>query len=84
MPAIVLRGRAARAFDRRPHFRVERLGALGVDQGHRALGEAFGGEKPLVGMRDDIDDRVADADDIEWWRGTCAGPRFFRTEGRGV
>ncbi len=53
---------------RRPHPGVERIGPRVIDQRHRALGEAFGFEKPLVGMRDHIDDGVADADDIDGGR----------------
>ena len=58
-------GRAAGDLDRAAHARAERLGALGIDQGHRALGEVFFGEQRVVGLGHDIDDRVADSDDIQ-------------------
>jgi len=41
------------------------LGARRVDQVHRALGKALGGDKSFIGMRDDIDNRIADAHDID-------------------
>ena len=49
----------------RPMRARSRLGARGIDQGHRALGEAFFGEQSVVGLGHDIDDRIADPDDIE-------------------
>ena len=58
-------GRAAGDLHRAAHAPAERLGALGIDQGHRALGEAFFGEQSVVGLGHDIDDRVADPDDIQ-------------------
>ncbi len=92
-PGHGVAGRAARALDRRPHLPIERFGALGIDQGHRARGEVLLGEKPLVGMRDHVDDRIADADDIDdgrihprtpHWSGTRAAeyrgiPRGYKT-----
>ena len=57
--------RAARDLDRRPHHLVERLGARRVDQGHRPLDERLTREKRLFGMGDHVDNRIADADDVE-------------------
>ncbi len=58
-------GRPARRLDRRPHPPVERLGALGVNQGHRPLDQPLFRQKVLLGMGDHIDDRIADADNID-------------------
>ncbi len=60
----------------RPHLAVERLGARFVDQGHRALGELFLLDEGFVGLGKDVDDGIADADDIE-----CGG-RHYKFSGR--
>ena len=57
-------GRAAGDLDRRAHRRVERLGALGVDQRHRSLVQAVADEEGVVGLRQHVDDGVADADHV--------------------
>ena len=38
---------------------------LGLDQRHRPLDEVVLGDEAVVGMGDDVDQRVADADDVE-------------------
>ncbi len=64
-PGHRVAGRAARHLDGHAHGRVELLGPLGVDQGHGALHEAVGGDE-LVGLvGDDVDEGVADPDDVE-------------------
>jgi hypothetical protein len=67
-----IRRRAAGDLDAGPHRRVERLGARGVDQCHRALHESVGREEGVVRARDHVDDRVADADNVEI--GCCHDP----------
>ena len=58
-------GRPAGDLRRRAHRRVELLGARGVDERHRALLETVGGDE-LVGLvAQDVDERVADPDDVE-------------------
>ena len=47
------------------HGRVERLGPLGVDEGHRALHQAVGLDEVVVLVAEDVDEGVADADDVE-------------------
>ena len=41
------------------------LGLLLVDQHHAALGQLVGGEEGVVGVADDVDDGVADAQHVE-------------------
>ena len=55
----------AAEFAGRAHLAVEahRLGL--VDQPHRALVEALRGEEGVVGVGDDVDDRIADAQHVE-------------------
>ena len=65
MPGHRVAGRPARGLDRRPHDPVERLGAFGVDQGHRPLDQRLLLEECLVGMGDHVDNGVADADDVD-------------------
>src|SRR5205823_2244494 len=43
----------------------ERLGSGGIDQGHRPLDEPLFCKKRLLGVGDDIDNSIADAEDIE-------------------
>jgi hypothetical protein len=57
-------GRAAGDLDARPHRRIEQLRLLGVDQRHRPLGEAIALEKIVIGFREHIDDRIANAHDV--------------------
>ena len=47
------------------HFPVKPVGVLGLDQRHRPLveGEAF--EQDRVGLGNDVDNRIADADNVE-------------------
>ena len=48
-------------FHRGTHFFVERFGGFGVDQRHRALVEAVRRDKGVVGMRQHVDDGIADS-----------------------
>ena len=57
--------RAARDLARRPHAAVELDRARGVDQLHDALLDAVLVEEALLDRGDDIDDRIADADDLD-------------------
>jgi hypothetical protein len=58
-------GRPAGAFHRGPHRRVDALGRRRVDQRHRALRHALRGQEGVVGPRQHIHDRIADAEKIE-------------------
>ena len=81
-PGHRVAGRPARGLDRRPHDPIERLGAFGVDQGHRPLDQRLLLEERLVGMGDHVDNGIADADDVDGgfaharehglWRGQAA------------
>ena len=57
--------RSAAHLDRRAERPVQLHGPLGVDQLHRALDQVVGVEERVVGVGDDVDQRVADADDVE-------------------
>jgi hypothetical protein len=57
--------RAARHLGRGSHRRVDRLGAGGVDEGHRAAGEPVGLDELVALVAEHVDERVADADDVE-------------------
>ena len=56
---------AARHLPGRPHAAVELVDPGLVDQGHDPLVEAQLGDQAVVGMRDHVDDRVAEADHIQ-------------------
>jgi hypothetical protein len=58
-------GRAAADLAARAHLAVKPRRLLRVDQPHRALVEPLGGEEGVVGGGDDVDDGVADAEDVE-------------------
>ena len=82
-PGHRVAGRSARSLDRRPHDPIERLGPFGVDQGHGPLDQRLLCEKRLVGAGDHIDNRIADAEDIDRSLGharaeTSAGERGAR------
>jgi hypothetical protein len=58
--------RPAGHLDRRAHRVVEALGfLLGLDEAHRALHHVVPDQEFVVGLRDHIDDRAADTDDVE-------------------
>ena len=68
---------AAGSFDGRSHARIEQFGALGVDEVHRCLGYIVVDEKVFFAPRDDINDRIANRQDVI--RGHCqALSMFFR------
>jgi len=56
--------RAAGDLDRRPHVVVELCHRRRIDQLHAALGAAVLRQKCLVAAAYDVDDGVADADDV--------------------
>ena len=60
-----IRRRPARHFDRRAHRGIEPFGLDPVDQPHRPLGQPLGRDQRVVGAGKDIDDRIADGNDIE-------------------
>ena len=63
--------RAARTLDAGPHVPVQRIGSLGVHQGHGALGQPVAFQEPVVCMGQHVDDGVADSDHVE--AGLCHG-----------
>jgi len=58
-------GRAARELDCGSHRPIESLGRRHVYQDHGPFVHGVFGEESIVGMGDDVDDGVTDADDIE-------------------
>ena len=69
MPDDGVGGRAARHLDAGAHRPVEGLDPLGVDQGHRPLHQPVGLDERLVLVAEDVDEGVADADDVEGFGG---------------
>jgi hypothetical protein len=59
-----VRGRAPGHLDRGPHGVVDARRPRLVDQLHGALAHVLPDEKVVVGARDDVDDRVADAEHV--------------------
>ena len=57
-------GRAAGHFGRRTHVGIDRCGARLVDQRHAALGHAVRGEKALIGLHQNVENRIADPEHI--------------------
>ena len=64
-----------RGFDPRG---VERLGAILVDQRHRALHHVLGDEIGVVGMGDEVDQRIAQAQNVYGFGHRTRAPRFSR------
>ena len=63
---------AARDLARRPETAVQEGAALLVDQGHGTAGEPELGDQIVLGVGQDVDDRVADAQDVvAFGGGTC-------------
>ena len=58
-------GRAARNLDRRRHGGIDQPSTVGVGQLHRPLDHCVIVEEGIVGMGEDVDDRIPDAEDIE-------------------
>ena len=58
-------GRAARHLQARAHGVVECLDLIGRDQGHGALGQAVAVEKAVLGMTENVDDCIADAENVD-------------------
>src|SRR5262249_43834112 len=56
--------RAARTFRARPHCRVQRVGLRLVDERHGALRELLLFQESVVGAGNDVDNGVADADNV--------------------
>ena len=57
-------GRSAGAFRRRPHGVIDRRGARLIDQRHAAFVHALRGQKIVLGAGDDVDNGVADAENV--------------------
>jgi hypothetical protein len=57
-------GRPAGGLDRRAHVVVEPVGLGRVDQPHRAFGEALAHQEILLRAGDDVDNGIADAEDV--------------------
>ena len=62
-------GAAARGLDRLPHQSVEALRLVGLDEAHRSLDQLLADEEVVLGLGDHVDDRIADAEDVEF----CVG-----------
>ena len=60
-----VRSRTAADLPRGAHVRIKPLRFLGVDQAHRSFGQPLGGEESVVGVGDDVDDGIADAQHVE-------------------
>ena len=60
-----VRGRSARGLDAGAHDRVQPIGRGGVDEVHRALGQAVLLQEGIVRLRQDVHDGVADTGDIK-------------------
>ena len=63
-------GRAAADFLRLPHVGIEAFRHIGVDQLHAALGQRMFGEEGVVATGQNVDNGVADRNDIQ-----CGGGR---------
>ena len=62
--------RSARDFAAGAHLGIERIGFLGREhQLHRTLGDADLLDEAVFGLGEDVDDRVADRDDVISWAG---------------
>ena len=64
-PGRRIGGRAAGGLDRRPHLAVQAARPVGVDQRHGAFDKLLILQELIVGLGDDIDDRIADRGDVE-------------------
>ena len=71
-----VRGRAAGCFDGRPHFLIKGGGFLGRSQAHGALHKRELGEQRFFARGDDIDQRMADSEDLKSFGHGGAGFRF--------
>src|SRR5262249_14204942 len=60
-----IRRRSSRYLDRRAHSVVDRLRPRLVDQRHAAFAHTMRQQKVVIGAGKDIDDGVADAEDVE-------------------
>ena len=61
-------GRPAGNLDPRAHGGIQLFGALGVDQGHRALGHAHPRKEAVLAVGEHVHDGIADADDVDDFR----------------
>ena len=60
-----IRRRSSGYLDRRTHGVIDRLCPCLIDQRHAALAHAMRQQKVIVGPGKDVDDGVADAEDVE-------------------
>ncbi len=63
-PAMVLAADPPEISISGAHGRVERGGRVGVDEAHMPLGRAVARQEGVVAASDDVDDGVADGDDV--------------------
>ena len=57
--------RPAGTFRRRPHLGIEEIGPIRTDQHHATLVQRVFGKKGVIGLHHDIDERVADTEEVE-------------------
>ena len=57
---------------------VKRLGTVFIDQLHTALGQTFAFDKRIIGIGDNIDDGIADGEDVEAGFGHHISCKKFR------
>ena len=81
-PRRRVRGRTAADLARGTHVRIEPLRLLGVDQAHRAFRQPLGIEESVVGVGDDVDDGIADAQHVETAVGHSKSTLFLREKAR--
>ena len=56
--------RAAGTLHRRAHEAIQTVGLLRIDEAHEALGEVVLRQEAVLAASDDVDDRIADADNV--------------------
>ena len=76
-------GRASRRFLARLHLGVERAGPILIDQGHRVLGDPFGGEKCIGCGRENVDNGIANGKHVKTGIGHRGHP-FRLVSGAGL
>ena len=69
--------RAARDLHGRAHFRIQMRDPVGVDQRHVALGQIVFDEEVVLAAANDVDDGIADANDVVLDPGHDEVPRVF-------
>ncbi len=78
-PGDGVRRRSARDFAARAHLGIERIGFLGREhQLHRALGDADFLDEAVLGLGENVDDGIADGDDVIGGAGQVWAPIGLR------